>query len=151
MAESFRVHAEAYVAAIERGSPLASVRQSLANLYAAGLALDAMQDSTGWDDPPCISHEDWREAYDAIARNLSTQLYQVIISDPFQVAEEAKLAVGDLADDLADVWRDMTEGLLALDKGIPESAALWHWKLMFDSHWGVHAVRALGVMHKSAS
>lgn len=148
MAHPFRTFAQAYVAAVENGAALPSIRQALANLYAAGLALDAEQDSTGWDDSPSVTQQDWRRVYDNLTRSLPKHLYHEVLSDPFQIHDDPKLAIGDLADDLADTWRDMKIGLNAIEEGAAEAAALWHWKLLFDSHWGVHASSALGVLHR---
>lgn len=50
--------------------------------------------------------------------------------------------VSDLADDLADIWRDVKGGLLLYDSGSPESAA-WHWSNHYSFHWGHHATAAL--------
>lgn len=147
MARPFRTFAEAYVAAIENGAALPSIRQALANLYAAGLALDTKQDSSNWVNDSGVSHEDWRKVNDSLARSLPVHIYYDVTSNPFQVGEDPEIGIGDLADDLADIWRDMKGGLRAVAKGVPETAALWHWKLMFDSHWGVHAAAALLAIH----
>ncbi len=148
MTDPFRTFAEAYVAAIENGAALPSIRQALANLYAAGLALDAVQDATGWDNPASVTQQDWRRVYDNLTRSLPKHLYHEVLSEPFQIHDDPKLAIGDLADNLADVWRDMKNGLNAIEEGVPEAAALWHWKLNFDCHWGAHATSALDILHR---
>lgn len=58
--------------------------------------------------------------------------------------------VGDLADDLADIYRDIKPGLRAWDENrdeyLPE--IVWGWReTLFTSHWGIHAVNALRVLH----
>lgn len=55
-------------------------------------------------------------------------------------AEEA--VVADLADDLADIWRDLKPGLSLWKEG-SRNAAAWHWRFHFEAHWGHHATGAL--------
>lgn len=59
--------------------------------------------------------------------------------------------VGSLADDLADIWRDLRPGLDAMD-AVQSAAAdpetiLWHWRWTFAYHWGRHAAAAIRVLH----
>jgi hypothetical protein len=54
--------------------------------------------------------------------------------------------IGDVIDDLADVWLDIECGLELFDRGDRDAAA-WHWHLMFKSHWGRHATAALYALH----
>jgi hypothetical protein len=49
----------------------------------------------------------------------------------------------DLADDLADIWRDVKSGLLLYRSENP-AAASWEWRFHFKAHWGRHAT---GAMH----
>lgn len=60
--------------------------------------------------------------------------------DPLLVPAEEPVRA-DLADDLADVWRDLKEGLMLRDQS-PESAA-WQWRFNFEIHWGHHASAGL--------
>ena len=65
-------------------------------------------------------------------------------ADPEDVAGETHL-VGDVLDDLADVWRDVHHGLDAYRAGRRDEAC-WNWRFSFRSHWGEHAVEALRVL-----
>jgi hypothetical protein len=54
--------------------------------------------------------------------------------------------IGDVGDDLLDIYKDVKAGLLLHDRGeIPE--ALWHWSFLHNIHWGLHAVGALRALH----
>jgi hypothetical protein len=55
--------------------------------------------------------------------------------------------LGSIADDLADTWRDLKQGLLALESGSPEADVVFSWRHDFTSHWGRHAVNALAALH----
>ncbi len=54
--------------------------------------------------------------------------------------------VGDLADDLADIYRDLAAGLALYEAGSVEDA-LWHWGFNFQIHWGEHASSAIRALH----
>jgi hypothetical protein len=58
--------------------------------------------------------------------------------------------MGDLADDLADIYRDIKPGLRAWDteeEGYLDEV-VFDWKLPhFGSHWGIHAVGAMRALH----
>ena len=52
--------------------------------------------------------------------------------------------VGSLADDLADTYFDLKEGLALQEAGETEpSRVIWEWRFSFDIHWGEHALSAL--------
>ncbi|MEM6927207.1 MAG: DUF5063 domain-containing protein [Myxococcota bacterium] len=62
--------------------------------------------------------------------------------------EPGEPVANTLADDLSDVWRDVTEGLSLYDAGHRGSACV-HWRLGHGSHWGEHAVGALRALHRA--
>ena len=54
--------------------------------------------------------------------------------------------VGDLADDLVDIYRDVLAGLSLYEVGSVEDA-IWHWGFNFQIHWGEHASSAIRALH----
>jgi hypothetical protein len=52
-----------------------------------------------------------------------------------------------VADDLADIWNDLKQGLVALESGSAEADVIFSWRHDFTSHWGRHAVNALAAVH----
>jgi hypothetical protein len=50
--------------------------------------------------------------------------------------------VGDLRDDLADIYGDLWHGLMALDRG-HAAYAVEHWHDSYCYHWGHHASQAV--------
>jgi hypothetical protein len=65
-------------------------------------------------------------------------------ADPLEIGS-GETSLGDLADDLADIWRDLKEGLEVFDTGNPAGAA-YHWHEHFTIHWGSHAASALNIL-----
>jgi hypothetical protein len=55
---------------------------------------------------------------------------------------------GSLADDFADIYRDLKEGLdlSEANQAQPEDN-IWHWRLLYYSHWGKHAIDAPRTIH----
>jgi hypothetical protein len=51
-----------------------------------------------------------------------------------------------VADDLADIYRDIKNGLW-LHENRHSTEAIWEWKHSFNTHWGRHAVGALHALH----
>ena len=54
--------------------------------------------------------------------------------------------VADLADDLADVWRDVKRGLSLFNAGHVE-AACWEWRQGFLATLGYHAAGGIYALH----
>jgi hypothetical protein len=54
--------------------------------------------------------------------------------------------MGFLADDLGDIYRDVTTGLRAFQAGHILQAR-WEWGFHFQHHWGEHATSAIRALH----
>ena len=57
-----------------------------------------------------------------------------------------KAVVGSLADDIADIYRDVVSGLRAFQSGL-RAEAIWEWGFNFRDHWGRHATEAIKALH----
>lgn len=118
----------------------------LANLYSNVLNLP--KNGPGRDiDGKRISDEEWKNMFKRFGA-LPFNYYSEFFS-PAKVAEE-KPVTGDLADDLADIYRDLKEGL-ELYEGGHVAEALWEWSKSFNTHWGRHASSALHALHAYAA
>ena len=56
---------------------------------------------------------------------------------------------GRLADDLADIYKDLKKALELLAEQTDESIqeGLWNLRFSFGTHWGIHAVSAIRFLH----
>jgi hypothetical protein len=71
--------------------------------------------------------------------------YYGSVFDPIPVpAQEA--CIGSLADDIADIYRDVVTGLRYYHAGHTQDA-LHHWSFMLLYHWGNHATSAIRALH----
>lgn len=70
------------------------------------------------------------------------------IFDPYDDKDHEPVC-GWLADDFADIYRDIKTGLVAFEKGTPKaiSEAVWQWRFSFWSHWGEHATGAIHALY----
>jgi hypothetical protein len=65
----------------------------------------------------------------------------------FNAAKDSEAIYASLADDIADIYRDLKEGLVLMENNAALQNALWEWRFGFDSHWGHHAMSALKTIH----
>lgn len=148
----FKLAAHQFVATIDSGvarrtfeGGLADLASVLAELYSAGLQLPAVDLTT--DEPladAALSNEEWNALFRAMQAALGDDRYVTAVgSDPMAT----ELRSGSLADDLADIYRDVKEGLDLLNGGTPETDVVWGWRFSLRSHWGGHAVEALRALH----
>jgi hypothetical protein len=67
------------------------------------------------------------------------------IFDPLVVPPEEPV-VASVADDIADIYRDVVTGL-RLDQLGRRTEAVWHWSFYLSRHWGLHATGAIRALH----
>lgn len=84
-------------------------------------------------------HDGWSADVERLS-DLPLQYYRVPF-DPLNLDEESTV-VGDVCDDLADIYGDLWHGLQAFDAGAT-IYAVQHWQESYRYHWGQHASRAL--------
>jgi hypothetical protein len=114
-----------------------AARRLVADVYRLGLDLRGQGFDRG-DVPDPVNTEEWHTLFRRFGA-LPINYYS--IADPLVVPSEGS-TIGDLADDLADIWSDLTVGLVLYDSGAREQAEHeWRWR--FRAHWGDHAANAL--------
>jgi hypothetical protein len=65
--------------------------------------------------------------------------------DPDPASDEEP-CMGDIGDDLIDIYKDIKAGGVLYDSGAT-AKALWHWSFLHRIHWGRHAVGAVFALH----
>lgn len=128
------------------GPPLPAIGEAhtavllLSALYRAALHLPVQCDDR---QPSEVSRESWQDVYRRFGA-LPFNYYMQCL-DPQSVPAE-EVGVADLADDLADIWRDLKAGLMLFNAG-HVSAAVREWRQGFWQHWGRHAAGAIFALH----
>jgi hypothetical protein len=151
VAEDFASAAARFCAAIEavgripRRRWLAEVEAALADVYASGVRLpDAgrVRDDPGFR----MTHEEWSGVFDALRTVLGAADRYRVVFDP----QDESSVEASLADDLADVYRDLKGGLDALHSGTSPENLLFEWRLGFETDWARHALGALSALRAIA-
>jgi len=110
--------------------------QYLSALFAAGCALGWKEGGPGDFRRP----EQGIEAVRAKAAALPFRYYSEVFNNLVIPPEEP--VVGDIVDDLVDIYSDIAPGLELFESG-DLAAAKDHWQFWLSSHWGEHATSAL--------
>lgn len=66
----------------------------------------------------------------------------------FDPTKDNEAVHGSLADDFADIYRELKEELVLneIHQASPKQN-IWNWRLGYYSRWGKHAIDALRTMH----
>lgn len=61
--------------------------------------------------------------------------------------DDIDIGCTSLADDLADIYHDLLQGLRMVERKYPRSRPQFLWKHSFMAHWGEKLVEALRILH----
>jgi hypothetical protein len=135
---------------LERSEFLLEIYGLLPVLISAAMSLpniELSEDSDELDEPgPRITHEEWKKLYESLKLKLNNWNAYKKVFDP--TSDDTEAIFGSLADDIADIYRDVQEGILLRDtRQVSWETVVFIWRLRFYSHWGKHAIDALEVIH----
>jgi len=121
------------------------VRLPLVNRWRPDAPQPPNEDLSKADALPCIEHQDRFKLYESLKHKLGeTDSYSTV----FNPATDKEAIRASLSDDIADIYRDMKEGLLLVGRSAGDAEeAVWDWQLGFSCHWGHHAICALQTIH----
>jgi hypothetical protein len=97
----------------------------------------------GDHESEAISHERWKEILERFSGLPLSGYWDVF--DPLK-EEEKEPVFTTLADDLADIYRDVKENFSLYEAGYIHEA-VWQWRFNFLIHWGQHLTGAQRAMH----
>lgn len=113
-------------------------------LYAVALELpQPWSEKVSLGEAPCPDMSRRLATVRQRASALALQHYSEIFS-PHVPHDEP--VVGDLSDDLHDIYIDVAKGLRLHEMGHIDDA-LWQWGFNFQIHWGKHASSAIRALH----
>jgi hypothetical protein len=133
-ARSFCSWATSSVDPNEKGT--AAAARHIAVLIAAGCALGWVEGEPADFNPPVVGADAARAKASALPFQHYSEVFNPLVVPP----EEP--AVGDIVDDVVDIYSDIAPGLQLYDSGRFEEAKN-HWQFWFACHWGEHATSAL--------
>ena len=89
--------------------------------------------------------------YGVVSRMLGPKMAYWAYFDPSAPQDSNEQPIfHNLADDLADIYRDIKPGLRAWETGDDRyiETIVFNWRTPhFESHWGVHALSAMRALH----
>lgn len=92
-----------------------------------------------------IKQEEWNQLYNDLKEKLGDRDLYWQVFDP---RTDNEAIHGSLADDIADIYRDLKYGIgLKETNKVPPHEIIFGWRLAFYSHWGKHAIDALRTIH----
>ena len=120
----------------------------LATLYLRATTLPDIEDLSDDKVSGPITTDEWKVLFKNLSEYLGKYNMYSDVFDPVLV-DEAEVTSGSLADDLADIYRDLKNGFLIIEQenGNTIGDVIWEWKFSFGTHWGVHLTGALRVLH----
>lgn len=127
------------------GSPhqdMILARQLLSELHLAAINLPLV-DFDGDHESEAILHERWKEIFERFSGLPLSGYWDVF--DPLK-EEEKEAVFNTLADDLADIYRDVKENFSLYEAGYIYEA-VWQWRFNFLIHWGRHLTGAQRALH----
>ena len=118
-----------------------SALRLVSRLFAAGCQL-------GWEESasPDVARPS-REQLEAVRKNVSRIPFQYYseIFNSLVVPSEAPV-IGDIIDDLMDIYSDIAPGLALFEQGETQKA-VEHWSFWLLHHWGEHATSAARALY----
>jgi hypothetical protein len=138
---------------VERDVWLADVLGTVATLYAAAPVVREVGLPEGGRDIPAgmrVGNDLWDALYKHLTLVLGADASYSSHFNPTGASVGDEAGVGDLADDLADIYRDLKPGVLAWNTGedLFLEDVLFQWvHYGHVHHWGRHAVDAMRALH----
>lgn len=136
-----------------------SLELLLAQLHIAILQIDADPDAPETPDAESrdMTHNQWKvitQRLEQLTADETNRLYDMHIAS-WKTAKPADnycaVRASMLWDDLADIYRDLKNGLQLWDTNTDDArrGASWEWRFGYESHWGYHLARAIQTTHEA--
>jgi hypothetical protein len=125
-------------------SLLLALQRLIPDLYACGLRLP-MSTAGQEPEPRRMTHEEWWRLFRSLGSRLGHRDHYREVFDAYD-RKDREVLTGSLADDLADIHRDLTNGLRSWRSG-DRRRAVWEWRFGVDYHWGEHATSAMRALY----
>jgi hypothetical protein len=135
-----------FLALLDQGSP-ASSRELLRALDELAMAYHQTPEGDPADDDETPPGTDYPERYASLGKWFPDYGYYAV-SDPTEPINEKGMA-GNAIDDLADISSDLEEVIWRFENLGPDDAH-WHFRFLFEAHWGMHLRQLSLYLHANA-
>ena len=131
---------------LNRENFLVEVNKILPLMYQQAISLPSgdIENINEDEEEKVVSSDEWNHLFLSLRNKLEDWVYYYDVFNPNNL-EETEPVCSDLADDLADIYRDIKPGLHYWLKSTPDNQilAVWHWRFSFWSHTGQHITGAI--------
>lgn len=94
-----------------------------------------------------MTHDDWGQMMRQINHAIGADVADLIVQDGDNI--EAATRVFMLSDCLADIYRELRDGLSHYKQGgLGVEKAAWDWRFFYEHHWGLHLFDAMHTVHR---
>jgi hypothetical protein len=124
-----------------------SSRELLRALDRLAMAYHEAPEGEPADDDARPPRREYQERYASLAKRFSDYGYYAV-SDPTEPVNEEGM-VGDAIDDLADISADLEQVIWRFENLGPDDAH-WHFRFLFEIHWGMHLRELSLYLHANA-
>ena len=135
-----------FLALLHQG-PTPSSRELLRSLDELAMAYHHTPEGDPSQDEATPPTTDYQQRYASLGKRFSNYGYYAV-SDPTEPLNE-KGMVGDAIDDLADIAADLEEVVWRFES-LGANDAHWHYKFLFEIHWGMHLRELALYLHANA-
>jgi hypothetical protein len=104
-----------------------------------------------------MTHDQWRDVAMSIANAVGQEIDRLFLEhgsakvDASEVEKYYAFRARMLWDDLADIYRDLHDGLALWNLASPDAQAqaAWEWRFIYEAHWGDHLFRAMTTVYEA--
>lgn len=127
---------------------LRNLQQQLLQLYQYGVQLPETDLKTTIENTAEIEASLLKQVLASLADRIIYTRFYAMVFDPSEETDK-EVVIGDLLDDIEDIYKDVKRFLLLWDTGTEAAKenACWDLKFLFVHHWGDHCANALYAIH----
>ena len=148
--KTFYNSATSYCSKIEKSNSngieyLRIIQLELLELYRNALNIPKIDFLTDCEYDNKLDKEEFEKTMNIISNQLDKNRYYWMTLNPTKIETESEIVLGDLLDDLSDIYKDLKYSLMIynLNKIDCKEIAIFDFKFDFETHWNNHCVNAL--------
>lgn len=148
--KAFYNSATSYCSKIEKSNSngieyLRIIQLELLELYRNALNIPKIDFLTDCEYDNKLDKEEFEKTMNIISNQLDKNRYYWMTLNPTKIETESEIVLGDLLDDLSDIYKDLKYSLMIynLNKIDCKEIAIFDFKFDFETHWNNHCVNAL--------
>ncbi len=124
---------------------LKAIQVKLLELYRNALNIPKIELLTDYEYDDELDKEEFEKIMTIISNKLGENRYYWMTLNPTEIEKESQTVLGDLLDDLSDIYKDLKYSLMIynLNKIDCKEIAIFDFKFDFEKHWNNHCVNAL--------